>query len=167
LRGVCVVGRATITVILVSDAPGSEAFSVAIAGSGVAGLEAALALRALAEDRVSVTLLAASSEFVYRPMRVREPFGYASARRYSLEKIARELGAGLVRDSLTWVDAARRVAHADECGALSYDALILALGARVQRRYSHALTIDDRRLDESRSSCRAGWPGPCRSMTSR
>ena len=70
-----------------SDASGSEAFSVLIAGAGVAGLEAALALQALAGDRVSVTLLAASSEFVYRPMTVREPFAYAAARRYSLENV--------------------------------------------------------------------------------
>jgi sulfide:quinone oxidoreductase len=132
-----------------SEPTGSKAFSVPIAGAGVAGLEAALTLRALAGDRVSVTLLAASSEFVYRPMRVREPFAYASARRYSLEKVARDLGAGLVRDSLAWVDAPQRVAHTDEGKALSYDAFILALGARAQPRYGHALTIDDRHLDET------------------
>src|SRR5438874_4409457 len=132
-----------------SGASGSEAFSVLIAGAGVAGLEAALALQDLAGDRVSVTLLAASSEFVYRPMTVREPFAYAAARRYPLEKVARDLGAELVRDSLAWVDAAQRVAHTGEGKALSYDAFILALGARAQPRYSHALTIDDRHLDET------------------
>ncbi len=132
-----------------SDASGSEAFSVLIAGAGVAGLEAALALQALAGDRVSVTLLAASSEFVYRPMTVREPFAYAAARRYSLENIARDVGAELVPDSLASVDAAQRVAHTGEGKALSYDAFILALGARAQPRYSHALTIDDRHLDET------------------
>src|SRR5438477_6493574 len=94
-----------------SDASGSEAFSVLIAGAGVAGLEAALALQELAADRVKVTLLAASSEFVYRPMVVREPFPYAAGRRYSFEKVAQDLGAELVRDSLAWVDGAERVAH--------------------------------------------------------
>ena len=132
-----------------SDASGSEAFSVLIAGAGVAGLEAALALQELAADRVKVTLLAASSEFVYRPMVVREPFAYAAARTYPLEKVAQDLGAELVRDSLAWVDAAERVAHTAEGKALSYDALILALGARAQPRYAHALTLDDRRLDET------------------
>ena len=132
-----------------SDASGSEAFSVLIAGAGVAGLEAALALQDLAGDRVNVTLLAASSEFVYRPMTVREPFAYAAARRYPLEKVARDLGAEVVRDSLAWVDAAQRVAHTGEGKALSFDAFILALGARAQPRYSHALTIDDRHLDET------------------
>src|SRR5207248_7134167 len=80
---------------------------------------------------------------------VREPFAYAAARRYSLEKVARDMGAGLVRDSLAWVDVAQRIAHTDEGKALSYDAFILALGARAQPRYRHALTIDDRHLDET------------------
>ena len=53
-------------------------FKVLIVGGGVAGLEAALALRDLAGDRVATTLLAAATEFVYRPMRVREPFGYSA-----------------------------------------------------------------------------------------
>ena len=46
-----------------------------IAGAGVAGLEAALALRALAEGELSVELLAPEAEFVYRPLAVTEPFG--------------------------------------------------------------------------------------------
>ena len=46
---------------------------VVIAGGGVAALEAALALRALAEDRVSVELLAPETQFWYRPLAVTEP----------------------------------------------------------------------------------------------
>jgi NADH dehydrogenase FAD-containing subunit len=66
-------------------------FRVLIAGGGVAGLEAALALRDLAGDRVSTTLLAPEPEFVYRPMRVREPFAYSAAGHYPLESIARDV----------------------------------------------------------------------------
>ena len=33
--------------------------------------------------------------------------------------------------------------------ALEYDALVLALGARAVPRYKHAITIDDRRMDET------------------
>ena len=58
-------------------------FRVLIAGGGVAGLEAALALRELAGDRVATTLLAPAAEFVYRPMTVREPFAYSAARHVS------------------------------------------------------------------------------------
>jgi sulfide:quinone oxidoreductase len=43
---------------------------VLIAGGGFAGLEALLALRALAEQRLAVELLAPDAEFVYRPAAV-------------------------------------------------------------------------------------------------
>ena len=49
-------------------------FRVVAAGAGVAGLELALALRALAEDLVSVELIAPEREFTYRPLAVAEPF---------------------------------------------------------------------------------------------
>ena len=42
----------------------------------VAALEAALALRELAGERISTTILCPEAEFVYRPMRVREPFAW-------------------------------------------------------------------------------------------
>jgi sulfide:quinone oxidoreductase len=45
------------------------AFHVLIAGGGVAGLEAALALRELAAEQVATTMIAPDPEFVYRPRR--------------------------------------------------------------------------------------------------
>ena len=51
----------------------SGEFRVLIAGGGVAGLEAMLALRELAGDRVQMTVLAPNEHFVYRPLAVREP----------------------------------------------------------------------------------------------
>ena len=72
-------------------------FRVLIVGGGVAGLEAALALRDLAGERVATTLLAPAAEFVYRPMRVREPFGYSEARHYPLDEISRDIGVELVQ----------------------------------------------------------------------
>jgi sulfide:quinone oxidoreductase len=121
---------------------------VLIAGGGVAALEAALALRELAGERVSTTLLAPEPEFVYRPMRVREPFAYRAARRYPLEDIARDVGAELKQDAFKWLDPTQRVVHTEAGEQLAYDALILALGARTHPRFSHALTLDDGRLDE-------------------
>ncbi len=112
------------------------------------GLEATLALRDLAGDRVAVTMLAPEAEFVYRPMRVREPFGFSEARRYSLEEFASETGAELIHDSFKWLDPERRTVHTETGQQLSYDALLLAMGARLHPRFKHALTLDDRRLDE-------------------
>lgn len=119
-----------------------------IVGGGVAGLEATLALRDLAGDRVGVTILSPESEFVYRPMRVREPFGFAAATRYSLEEFAADTGAELVQDAFKWLEPERRLVHTEAEHQLPYDALLLAMGARLQPRFKHAVTLDDRILDE-------------------
>lgn len=126
----------------------ADPLKVVIAGGGVAGLEATLALRHLAGDAVDITLLAPGAEFVYRPMTVREPFGYSRAKRYSLEEIARDLRVKLVSDTLKQVDSQERVVRSDGDTALSYDALLLGLGARLHQRFEHSITIDDRELDE-------------------
>jgi len=123
-------------------------FKVVIAGAGVAGLEAALALKDLAGARVAIEMLAPDPEFVYRPMTVREPFAYGSAERYKVEQMAAKIGFELHEQSFAWVDADARVAYTDEGGQLHYDALILALGARIHSRFTHAYTIDDRHLDD-------------------
>ncbi len=119
-----------------------------IAGGGVAGLEAALALRDLAGDRIAITLLTPQPDFVYRPLRVREPFAQASAQRYPLEEIARDIGVELIQDAFKWLDPTQRIVHTESGDQLSYDALLLALGACLHTRFRHALTLDDRRLDE-------------------
>jgi sulfide:quinone oxidoreductase len=122
--------------------------NVIIAGAGVAGLEAALALRDFGDEHLAITMVAPDPEFVYRPMTVREPFAYAAAARYPLDEITREIGVELIAARLNWLDTDSRVLHTDAGQELSYDALLLALGARMQPRFRHALTIDDRRLDD-------------------
>lgn len=125
-----------------------EPLRVIIAGGGVAGVETALALRDLAGDLVAMTVVAPSPELVYRPMTVREPFAYARARRYPLSEIMQDVEADLVVDQLGWVDAGHRIAHTYDGQSLGYDALVVAMGARAVPRFTHALTIDDRRMDE-------------------
>lgn len=125
-----------------------DAFKVVIAGGGVAALEGALALRDLAGDRLSITMVAPDPEFVYRPMTVREPFAYGRAQRYTLSDMAKDIGVELREQSFAWVDPAARVAYTDSGEQVPYDALLLALGARIHTRYTHAYTIDDRHLDD-------------------
>ena len=62
---------------------------VLVLGAGVAGLEAALALQALGEGRVTVELVSPDSEFVYRPLAVAEPFRLAEARTFCSSRSAR------------------------------------------------------------------------------
>jgi sulfide:quinone oxidoreductase len=122
---------------------------VVIAGGGVAALEAALALRDLAPDQTDVTVIAPNSEFVYRPMTVREPFAYPRARRYPLATIMHDASAKLLAGELAWVEPVKQLVHTKAEEEVPYDALVLALGARARPRYEHALTIDDSRLDET------------------
>jgi sulfide:quinone oxidoreductase len=127
-----------------ADAP----LKVVIAGGGVAALEAALALRELAGDRVRLELIASNSEFSYRPMSVSEPFAYAAAARYPLAEIAADAGAELLAEEFGWVDAAARVAYTAAGDEHPYDALLIALGARVKEPFAHVVTIDDRHMDD-------------------
>jgi len=52
----------------------SQPERIRVAGAGVAGLEAVLALRELAGERASVQLLAPEPQLVYRPLVVLERF---------------------------------------------------------------------------------------------
>src|SRR5271163_2195729 len=126
-----------------------EKLRVLIAGGGVAALETVLALHDLAPDQTDVTVLAPNTDFVYRPMTVREPFAYGAASRYPLEPIVRDAGATLLSGELGWVDPHRQTIHTKDDQAIEYDALMLALGAKPIAHYTNALTIDDRRMDET------------------
>jgi sulfide:quinone oxidoreductase len=92
--------------------------------------------------------LAPATEFTYRPMRVREPFAYSAARTYPVDEIARDIGAELRHDAFKSLDSDQRIVHTEAGERLDYDALLLALGARPDVSFEHALTLDDRRLDE-------------------
>ena len=117
-----------------------DPLKVLVAGGGVAGLEVLLALRHLAGNRVERTLLTPEDEFVYRPMAVAEPFARGHAQRHRLAAIAQDLGARLVRGSLADVDDRTRTATTSTGERLSYDALVVAIGARSEPALERALT---------------------------
>ena len=114
---------------------------VVIAGGGVAGLEAALALSALAEELVDVELVSPSDEFIYRPMLVAEPFGAADVLRIELERVARDTGARYTKDALVSVDPGARTISTVSGNRLGYDALLIALGANPVEAVPGALTF--------------------------
>ena len=123
-------------------------FRVVIVGGGIAALETALALRDLAPKHVTLQLVAPNAEFSYRAMSVREPFAYAAPSRYSLAEIAADVDSELIVDAFAWVDSEKQTAHAEQNGALPYDALVLAMGAHARAVFVHALTVDDGRMEE-------------------
>jgi sulfide:quinone oxidoreductase len=117
--------------------------NVVIAGGGVAGLEALFALRALAGDRVALTLIAPDDHFSYRPLAVAEPFALGRPRRTPLSDAVRDAHAGFVRAAVAGVDVAERAVTTSDGQAIGYDALVLALGAASEPAFAHAFTWDD------------------------
>ena len=124
-------------------------FHVLIAGGGVAALEAMMALRELAADAVSITLLAPEREFRYRPMAVAEPFTIDRAQRYPLAPIAADFGAQLVRGALARVDTDARCITTTAGELIAYDALVIACGTHARPAFAGAITVDDRTLGDT------------------
>ena len=112
-----------------SASPGRRPFRAVIAGGGVAAVEAALALRAIAGERVELAIAAATPTFVYRPLAVVRPFQAVASYRLDLAGIAADLGATLVPEDAAAVEPDRHQVRLAGGGALDYDALLIAIGA--------------------------------------
>ena len=119
----------------------ANAQRVLVAGAGVAGLEAALALRALAGDLASVELLAPEHEFVYRPLAVAEPFRVGDVRRFPLERLVAAAGAQLREGTLSELDWKQKTVRLADGDVLEYGTLVLAMGAQTVEAIPGALTF--------------------------
>ena len=113
---------------------------VLIAGAGVAGLETLLALRALAGDRVEVTIVAPELKFLNPSMSVDQPFKSKRARGIRLERLFAEFDARWVRADVDRIEHDHHRAITSDGGRLSYDRLVVALGARPEQWLSCSLT---------------------------
>ena len=88
---------------------------VLVAGAGVAGLETALALEAIAREYVTVELIAPERDFTYRPLAVAEPFQ---------GEPGRQVHEGIVSGGLIGRDVDLKVARHDlgnELGGVTED----------------------------------------------
>ena len=121
--------------------PPAAAHRVVIAGGGVAGLEALIALRQLAGDRVATTLLAPSDEFTIRALSVQDPFARPASGTYDLATICADHGAAFRHDALRSVQREGRTVTTVGGGDLQYDSLLVAIGARPSPAFHDAITF--------------------------
>jgi sulfide:quinone oxidoreductase len=114
---------------------------VLIAGGGVAAVEAMLALRDLAGDRVEIEMHAPRQGFIYRPLAVGEPFVAGELSEYDLGDLAERAGATFCLDSITGVDPDKRQVSTPDRDEVPYDYLLICPGARMLAAISGAQTF--------------------------
>ena len=142
------------SVVRVTDQSQISKPRVVIAGGGIAGIEALLALRDLAADRVEVTLVAAEPEFVYKPLIVEEPFGPQPAERHELAPAVTELGGRFVLGVAKSVRSDAGTIAITEGGEgqltseLEYDLLVMCIGGHARAAYKNAATFRFRSIDD-------------------
>ena len=130
---------------------------VLIVGGGVAALEALIALRALAEERVSIDLVTPDPYFTYRPLMVGEPFGHRrgeALRRRRDRRRARRRGppGGHPR-----VDADAHVVATWDGRLLPYDVLLVAIGAQPVTAVPGSITVRGPGFTALPQRCCANW----------
>src|SRR3569833_2073001 len=112
-----------------------------IAGGGVAGLETALALRALVGKRVAITLVAHEHDFVSVAQGNSEAFGGRHATRRTLSSFAGRFALELVHDRVRSVDHLEHEVMTDGGLAIPYVVLVLAVGATRTPACERVLTV--------------------------
>lgn len=103
---------------------------VLIAGGGVAGLEAVIALRSVDSERFDIELMAPQRYITRRSLASGPPFLRATAERMELAAMTAEHDVRLTRDALELVDPDLHDVLTQDGARRSYDVLVLALGTR-------------------------------------
>jgi len=108
-------------------------------------VEAVLALRALAGDRVELTLVSPDPVLEYRPAATLTAFDDRVPLRYDLAAIATDVGAMYHKTLVESVAPQKRHLRTASGARLEYNALILATGARAITGIPGAMTFRDQR----------------------
>ena len=123
----------------------AEPLRVLIAGGGFAALEAGLALRALAQDRISLSFVAPGPVLHYQPAATVEAFGPQPVLAYSWTEIADDLHAHYQLGRVEAVAPDEKFVRLASGPRLDYDVLILCIGARALAGIAGARTFRDQR----------------------
>jgi sulfide:quinone oxidoreductase len=115
--------------------------TIVIAGGGIAGLEALVALRAHLGSGAQIELVEAATDLVERQRAVAQPFDGTRPRRFDLARIAADHDAHLRPDRLASVDTAARTVRTVRGDTVAYDALLVAVGARPDVAIPGSLTF--------------------------
>jgi sulfide:quinone oxidoreductase len=118
---------------------------VVVAGSGFAGLEVVLGLRAIVGSTARISLVSPDQVFAYRPAATLEAFSDTPPRAYDLAAIAADLGLRHHRTRIESVSTARKRIRLASGAQLTYDALVVATGTRATAGIPGALTFRDQR----------------------
>jgi sulfide:quinone oxidoreductase len=125
----------------VNDQVSSEKPLILIAGGGIAGLEAMMAIRDHAGERVDITLVAPDPDFVYKPLIVEEPFSSQPAEQHALAPIAEQLDAQFIQKGVAEVRPEQHSVELADGSSLAYDKLILCIGARTRPAFEGAVPL--------------------------
>lgn len=110
----------------------------------MAALEAMIALRKLANHRVSIELLSPERRFEHLPMLVGAPFGKGEAHEIDVARVAHEHDARHRLDALAEVQGLKHRAITHSGGEIGYDALVVAIGVRRLPGLADTLTLASR-----------------------
>ena len=108
---------------------GETSAQVVVAGAGIAGIETALALKAFAGDAVRVTLVDPGRQFRIPATATGRAFGVGRTGERLLAEVAARAGATLTPGRVTAVDPRRHLLMLAGGRLLTYDALVVAIGA--------------------------------------
>jgi sulfide:quinone oxidoreductase len=124
-----------------APAPSPAPRRVLIAGGGIAGIEAALAVRAFTGPASHVVVIDPGRRFTVPGTATARAFGMGTGVDLRLADVVHRAGATLVNGRVASVDPGRHMVTLDGGEVVTYDALVLAVGARPVPAVPGALTF--------------------------